>query len=144
MSQIIPLFKPFTIDEVCQMTGVPPKVLDVFMESKLPIQSGDEGTQGLNYMQAFAAMVGYKYLKEGSDHARALAVVGFVGAMDQKYMEQEFLFGRSFPVPPEMIPDRRAVGMLVAPPKSPLGHRLNLKVIYGEFQEGLKRVFPNG
>lgn len=141
-------FKPFTLDEVQRMTGCLASTLDRWAgldrNKPLPLQHGC-GATGLNWMQAFAVHCGVRYEAEGASPRRAYGVVLYVGGMAQGQMERDIANGLSFPVPAYLFPPGEerppGHGMMVVPPPSPLGQRLNLAVLYAQFKERVESVF---
>lgn len=140
-------YKPFSADEVFAVTGCDRLHLDKWIVDRLPLSVGC-GVTGLNLMQMFAVFVGAKWIHEGSEEDRAAAVVEYVGTLSEQAMKLSFEAGRSFPVPRQQlgpIPRRLALksGMLVEPPDSNLGRRLDMRPMWDEFLMRLERVFPN-
>lgn len=133
------LFKPFTVGEVAQLTGIPHRVLDAFIASgQLQEQTGDDGpSRGLNIAQTFAVFCVSRWLAEGCDDERANRLLNFLVASDyEKLMRDEVYQGNTFPClstdPVTMVPA----------PNSRLGRELNLGKLNREFRAALDRVFP--
>ena len=127
-------FKPFTYGEIQSITGVPARILDLYVGHRLELETGEDGlTQGLGWMPTFALMCGYRWLKEGADPDKAGAVVSFIAQFHQTDLERCILRNETFPVP--------EYKMFVRPPKSRLGAVLNIKVLYAEFLHGVHRTF---
>ena len=134
MSDLILPFKPFTYGEIQSITGVPAKVMDVYIGHRLPLETGEDGvTQGLGWMAAFALFCGYRWLKEGADSDRAGTVVSFIAQYHQQDLERNILRGLTFPVPQAKT--------FVKPPKNRIGNTLNMAVLYKEFLYGVHRTF---
>jgi hypothetical protein len=145
-SGLILPFKPFTLEEVAQITGCKPQVIDCWVGVQLPLQRGDNPNDwGLSYMQTFAVFVGWKWLQEGADAQRANCVVAFVGNISREFMLQEFGKGNSFPgmvqVPNKVIggpPEIR--GIMVKPDRrQAIMRRLDLATHFDEFLTQIDR-----
>ncbi len=140
-------FRPFTIDQVYRIAGCPGKVLEQWVPSILPWRMGEDGfTMGLEYMQLFALFVGNRYLEQGAPRGRAESVVRYVADTNLDFINQEIARGNSFPVPVSMMTNasQQSNGCMVPAPDTPLGRRLNLRVLLEEFEQRLKTEFPNG
>ncbi len=140
MVDLVLPFRPFTVEEVRDITGLFANVLDRWWGKILPLKLGEDGvTRGLDWMGTFAAFVGRRFLDEGGDHQRAMRVARYVAGMTLPHVEECIKNGVSFPgVPP------RGYASMIPPPKSRLGRALNLSQLLGEFRGNLARVFPNG
>lgn len=145
-------YKPFTLQEVAEITGCPGRAIDAWVEAgNLPLQRGDDPKNiGLSYMQTFAVFVGYKWLCEGAEPQRASAVVTYVGNISREFMLQEFGKGNSFPgmvsVPNKIIggpPEIRGI-MVKTDMRNPHMRRLDLATHFDEFLTRLDKVFPGG
>jgi hypothetical protein len=135
-------FKPFTPDEICEMTSVHPTVLDAWMKDVLKPCLGDDGfTRGLNYMQTFAVFVGTRWLQEGAGAERVIPVVAMISGMTEGTLETECVAGRTWPVP-ATSDNQLPVGICVKPPaNSTPARRLNLYVLHKEFLDRVERKF---
>lgn len=133
-------FKPFTVDEVCQLTGVKPTLLDVWMRSILKPQMGSM-TIGLEYMQTFTVFVAKKFLDEGADGDKVDGVMRALLTVSVENMAQSFRKGDTFPVP-----HRNRMGhvccVMVPAPKTRLGGVLRLDKLHAEFRHNLAKLFP--
>lgn len=141
-------FKPFTLQEVAKLTGASSRLIDVWADRVLPVRQGADGTLGLEYMQAFAVFVGHRWLQEGAVPEKATPVVRFIGSITPNLLWQEIDAGTTWPVPREGNESvfKGASGLVrgtfVKPPAGPLGQRLNLELLYTEFRNNLKTMFP--
>lgn len=139
MGDLILPFKPFTLDEVSAATGITTKLLDLWTRSILPLKRGEDGTLGLDAMQAFGIYVGWRFLQEGADHDKAASTALYVGTLPEKTLKDNLDMGFDFPVV------RGGRGTLVPSSLMPnLGKRLGLSKLLGEFKGRLAEVFPNG
>jgi hypothetical protein len=136
-------FKPFTLAEVQRIIGCPPAIIDRWIEKDfLVTKHGQEGISwGLDYEHTWACFVGYRYLEEGSGYDRADNVVRYLAALEIPTMMGSFEKGYSFPGFTRNE-NGHLVGVLVDPPKSALGRKLDLKRLWKEFDERIKTVFP--
>jgi hypothetical protein len=150
MGMKVLLYRPFSTEEVATICRVETRLLDDWMMDVLPIQTDREGRLGLDYMGLLAVFAAKKWLAEGSGLGRAIAVMHFVMATPLSAMEHNFRDGNTFPAPREQLEDNGVevppgvVGVLVYPPKGRLGATLNLKVIRGEMDDRLARLYPSG
>lgn len=132
-------FKPFTLDEVKAITGVDSKLLDQLThptEGKLEMQQGC-GVYGLDYIQAFAVYVGWRYLEEGGGMERAAWAMKVVATVGLQGLEKEHAHNRTFIVGKEL-----GRVMLVQAPLNRLGKTLNTVRLLSEFKARIERVFP--
>lgn len=132
-------FRPFTADEVLMITGVSVKRLEHWVQFHLKIHAGC-GAIGLEYMQTFAVFVANKFLEEGSGQSKADDVLRFVCCMTPDQMTKWFAQGLTFPFI-GMKPNKKRYGVMVKNPGGPLGNRLDLKVLFAEFESRLFGVF---
>lgn len=137
-------FKPFTLAEVHDITKVPPRLIDDWSK-RIGLRHGC-GVSGLDYMQAFAVFVGYKYALEGAPPERSIGVVVYLSGMQLETLEKQLAKGNVIPIPNSMstteIPGR---GMMVPMPEgNSLAKRLNTATFLAEFKENVQRVFSNG
>jgi hypothetical protein len=140
-------FKPFTFDEVCSITGVPPATLDKWMKQYFTSCRGEDGTIGLDYMQCFAIFVGHRYVEQGSTTERAVGVMALVASLSLEGLMRNHRKGLTFAVPAYQInqPGRynyTGPGVLVRLPNHALAQRLCTRKLLLEFKERLDRVFP--
>lgn len=136
-----PPFKPFTVAEVCAITGIEPKVLDAWTQNVLPVQRGeeDQSVTGLDYMQTFGVYAGKRWLDEGAGLERATRVMAFCAGSTLNHLLKEFEAGNTWP------PHVRDMPKLVTrPPRQKAGKTCNLKTLHGEFVNLVRKVFPNG
>src|SRR5262245_36923810 len=114
-------FKPFTFDEVKDVTEVSPNVLDSWARL-LKVKRGDDNqTVGFEWMAMFGIYCGWRYLGEGSPKGRAEAVMCYVAGITEAFMLGEFREGRTFPVPRWMVDGsdvRAGFGCMVEAPGS--------------------------
>ena len=98
------------------------------------------------YMQVFALFVCERWLQQDAPEDYARAVCKAVAMVGVEEMLEEFRQWRTFPALASRVfndPKRRGI-IMVREPKSMLGQTLNLKVLYEQFLERLKQVFPKG
>lgn len=136
-----PPFKPFTVAEICAVTGIEPRVLDAWMSNVLPVQRGEEdpSVTGLDYMQTFGVYAGRRWLDEGAGLERATRVMAFCAGTTLDHLLAEFKAGNTWP--PHV---RGTPALLTRPPQGKAGKAVNLKQLYGEFVNLVRKVFPNG
>lgn len=134
-------FKPFTLKEVSDITGVPSSTVEQLVEKGLRLHQGS-GAVGLEFMQTFAVYCYWRYLEEGAPVDRAAPVLNYVLCLNTEHLEQEFNKGNTFPavsvLAPGEIPGK---GLLVRAPNSRLGQMLNLQQLMAEFQDRLECYF---
>src|SRR5438876_7955320 len=90
-------FKPFTLDEVAQITKAISTNIDTW--SRFIGMRHGLGVTGLEWCQVFAIFVGQKYLDEGASLDRATAVVRFLAEVKPPVLEAQLSKGNTFPVP---------------------------------------------
>lgn len=137
-SLILP-FKPYRVDEVCAITGIPFALLDKWMRQPwLALKTGEDmdKTQGLDALQTFAVFVGYTYVREGAPKGRAEQVVRMLQTYTFEELDKNFAQGNTHACLKPMC--------LVPTPEGPLGARLNLLTLMKEYIHNVKRVFPEG
>lgn len=150
--QLVLPFKPFTLDETYAVTGVRTDVLSRWLkkgaELGLLLKQGDHAAglghvTGIDYLQLFAIFVGWRWLEEGADWARADWVVKGTVALTPELLDEEFAKGNTFPVTtdPQGRHEPRFGGVLVPAPNSRLGKMLNYRTLLAEFKDRLDRVF---
>ncbi len=133
-------FKPFSLDEVKQITGCDTKLLDKLtnpVDGFLKIQQGC-GVYGLDFLQAFEVYVAWRYLEEGGGMDRAQWAMKVVAAMSLEGLARHHAKGLTFIVGPEL-----GRPMLVTAPCNRLGRTLCTKKLLAEFRARLDRVFPS-
>lgn len=147
-SKLLLPFKPFTVEEVCAITGVTPRTLDYWIAGYqgsggiLERKTGDDGfSTGLDYMQTFAVFVGCYYIQEGASMIRVNGVVRYISRISLDFLEREFKVGRTFPVTQEM---GHSHDLMVMAPRNRLGKLLRLDRLFEEFEARIRKVFPNG
>lgn len=134
-------FKPFTFDEVKQITEVGANVLDSWVKL-LPVKQGN-GATGLEWMAMFGVYCGWRYLQEGAPKGRAEAVMCYVASITEHFMLTEFNEGRTFPVPRKVVDGGPlGQGCLVLSPGGRLGNALNLRVLFEAFKARVETIFP--
>lgn len=145
-------FKPFTLDETYAVTGVRTDVLTRWLkkgeELGLLLKNGDPTAglghvTGIDYLQLFAIFVGWRWLEEGADWARADWVVKGTVALTPELLDEEFARGNTFPVTTDEQGrhEPRFGGVLVKAPNSRLGKALNYRTLLAQFKDRLDRVF---
>ncbi len=132
-------FRPFTAEEINQITGCPPKFLDEWM-TILGRKEGC-GVLGLDDIQTFAVFVAYRYMTEGAPTGRIMATMRSLAMSNLETVRRAIANGISFLAAPEHKWGVRR-GVFVTPPDSRLGRALDLAKLLPEFEAAVKRVFP--
>lgn len=129
-------FKPFTREEVENVTQAPASLIETLWGRVIPERIGDVGFMpGLDWMGCFAVFVASKWLHEGSGVGRAIGAAIFVSNLGHDEMVAAIGKGDDFPTPTSQG------GILVPHPNSTLGNRLNLNILNREFRDRLDQVF---
>lgn len=135
-----PPFRPYTAAEVCAITGVAPAVLDAWMTRVLPLRRAEPGAGdvvGLDDMQTFGVYVGRRWLDEGAGLARATKAMAVASGLTLEGLTVELAKGNSWPAAASGGPN-----LLVVPPKTVAGRRLNFSALMSEYRAAVRKVFP--
>src|SRR6516225_3804774 len=137
-TQLAVPFRPFTVDDVHKFTGCDLKLVAFWYEN-LPIAYKSEAgfKDGMDYMGAFGVFCGWRWWEEAAGAERSSMVVNFLAHVKQEELEKHLEHGLAFPA---FMPDEKGVklGMFVEVPDRPLGRKLDLRMLYGEFKKRLK------
>jgi hypothetical protein len=136
-------FRPFTLEQVCEITGCLPVELDRWIKLCVPLglKTGSDGiTTGLDYMQTLAVFTGVKYLRENAPQSIADHQVNFVACMTLDWLHENIAQGRTFLAPQTQT--GLPASLMIECPNMPLAKRLQMSLILAEFRERLDRVFP--
>lgn len=143
-------FKPFTLDEVRQMTGVSGKLLDAWVrDGKVRPQLGECGTlPGLDWMQTFALFVAGRYLHENAGLERAEGVLALLQHMERDAMLLNVRDGHVVCVPACMVKSLhgkvgRGTLLTMAETQHKFG-RLRLDLLLEEFELNVRKLYPEG
>ncbi len=143
-------FKPFTLDEVRQMTGVTGKLLDAWIkDGKVKQQFGEVGTlPGLDWMQTFAVFVAGRYLHENAGLERAEGVLDLLQYMERDALLGNVEAGHVVCVPACMIKALgRKMGRGTILTMEETGNkfgRLRLDALLVEFESNIRKLYPQG
>lgn len=132
-------FKPFTLDEVQQVTGCDVKLLEKLtkpMDGTLQLQQGC-GVWGLDWLQTFEVFVAWRYIEEGGGMERALWAIHTIAALSLQGLQANHAKGLTF-----IVPEGAGRHMMVKPPGGRLGKALCTKKLMGEFEARLDKAFP--
>ena len=132
-------FRPYTLDEVSNVTKVPTTVLEWLLKTLpcLKLRTGeDKVTVGLEHMQMLAVFVGNRWRDQGAPNEKVLMVTHFCCYLNIEGMEAEFAKGNTFPCfePPMLVK--------LPFPRPKLYHELNLRKLWEEFCARVEAVFP--
>lgn len=133
-------FKPFSLDEVKQVTGCDTKLLDKLtspVDGFLKVQQGC-GTYGLDFLQCFEVYVAWRYLEEGGGMDRALWAMKVIASLCLEGLEKNHAKNLTFIVGSDV-----GGAVLVQAPRNRLGKTLNTRRLLQEFRARLDRVFPS-
>lgn len=134
-------FKPFTFSEVHQISGCDAKFLDLLVHPHngcLQVQYGDDGTFGLDFLQAFEVFVAWRYITEGGGMERAMWAIQTIANLGLDGLDRNYKEGNSFIV-------SEGVGryMMVRPPKNRVEKAIMCtKALMYEFKNKLNDLFP--
>ena len=145
MSQVILPFKPYSFQEVCDVTGCPAHLVEHWVATNaLTVHWGqtDRKDRGLDDRGTFAVYCGWRYLEEGAGADRARRTVMAVQSLPWEHLAQELRAGRSFLTWVQTV-NKGAQAFLVAPPDSKLGRTLNLRQLLGDYNYRMGRAFPD-
>lgn len=133
-------FKPFSLDEVKQVTGCDTRLLDKLtspVDGFLKVQQGC-GTYGLDFLQTFEVYVAWRYLEEGGGMDRSLWAMKVIASLCLEGLEREYSKGNTFIVGSDV-----GGAVLVQAPRNRLGKTLCTRRLLEEFRARLDRVFPD-